>query len=36
LVLIATKLIKPGDELLYDYGEKDPIKIKNMPWLANS
>jgi len=36
LILVATMEIKPGDELLYDYGEKDSVKIKNMPWLANT
>ena len=36
LIFIALRDIKPNEELLYDYGEKDKIAIKAHPWLAST
>eukprot|EP00055_Hartaetosiga_balthica_P007022 m.23602 g.23602 ORF g.23602 m.23602 type:complete len:293 (-) comp5561_c0_seq1:154-1032(-) len=33
LGLVAIKNIDPGEELLYDYGERDPSVLLSMPWL---
>ncbi|OXU22773.1 hypothetical protein TSAR_003711 [Trichomalopsis sarcophagae] len=31
--LMASREISTGEEILYDYGERDPETIKNNPWL---
>lgn len=36
LILIAKRDIKPGEELLYDYGDRTPLTVANNPWLLNS
>jgi len=33
LILVASKQIKPGEELLYDYGERNKEAIESHPWL---
>ena len=33
IVLVALTRIDPGTEVTYDYGEKRPNKLKEMPWL---
>lgn len=33
LILNAAKHIKPGEELLYDYGERNKDAIASHPWL---
>ena len=33
LILVAAKNIKPEEELLYDYGERDRDAIASHPWL---
>ena len=33
LVIEAIKQIEPNEELLYDYGERDPEVLKSNPWL---
>jgi SET domain-containing protein len=35
LIFRATRDIKHGEQLFYDYGEKDPKVRKNFPWLAD-
>ena len=27
------QVIKPNEELLYDYGERNPDTLKALPWL---
>lgn len=34
LCLIATRDIRPGEELQYDYGERSKAAIESHPWLA--
>ncbi len=34
VIFTAKRLIKEGEELLYDYGEKDAERIKANPWLT--
>ena len=34
LCLVASRDVEPGEELLYDYGERRDDVIKAMPWLA--
>uniref|UniRef100_T1G895 SET domain-containing protein n=1 Tax=Helobdella robusta TaxID=6412 RepID=T1G895_HELRO len=34
LILVATKTIKEGDEILYDYGDRSKESILAHPWLA--
>jgi histone-lysine N-methyltransferase SETD8 len=34
ILFFAIKDINPGDELLYDYGERRPEVVKDFPWLA--
>lgn len=36
LVLVATRDIMPGEEVLYDYGERRPEKLNEFPWIQNS
>lgn len=36
LVLIALRDIEVGEELLYDYGDRDPHNIAQNPWLVTS
>ncbi|CAJ0571974.1 unnamed protein product, partial [Mesorhabditis spiculigera] len=36
LILLAKRDIEKGEELLYDYGDRDPSNIKHSPWLINS
>ena len=33
LYFIARKSIKPGDELTYDYGDRQKKSLDNNPWL---
>ena len=35
VVLISNKDIKPGEELVFDYGEKRAEKLKKLPWIKN-
>ncbi|EGD78327.1 hypothetical protein PTSG_09393 [Salpingoeca rosetta] len=35
LGLVATREISKGEELLYDYGERDPSTLRAMPWLKS-
>lgn len=34
LIFVATKDISPGEELLYDYGDRSKTSLKFYPWLA--
>lgn len=34
LLLVARVDIAPGDELLYDYGDRSRVSLKYHPWLA--
>ncbi|CAF0834099.1 unnamed protein product [Brachionus calyciflorus] len=34
LILIAARDIQPGEEMLYDYGERNKTAIESHPWLA--
>jgi histone-lysine N-methyltransferase SETD8 len=34
LILIASRDIKCGEELTYDYGERNRVAIESHPWLA--
>ena len=34
LCLVAARDIKPGEELEYDYGERDKATMLAHPWLA--
>lgn len=34
LILIAARDIKPGEEMLYDYGDRNKNSIESHPWLA--
>lgn len=34
LCLMAARDINPGEELQYDYGERNPDIIHSHPWLA--
>ncbi|XP_064461175.1 N-lysine methyltransferase KMT5A-like isoform X1 [Ornithodoros turicata] len=34
LVLVAQRDITPGEELLYDYGDRSKASIQSYPWLA--
>ena len=34
LCLVASRDVEPGEELLYDYGERRDDVVKAMPWLA--
>jgi len=34
LLLVARVDISPGEELLYDYGDRSKISLKHHPWLA--
>lgn len=36
LIFIALKDIQPNEEILYDYGERDPNAIRSNPWLTKS
>lgn len=36
LILVAMRDIDPGEELLYNYGERDKEVIAANPWLVNS
>lgn len=36
LIFIALRDIEPGEELLYDYGERDPKVIKANPWITTT
>lgn len=33
LGFVAARNINKGEELLYDYGERDPRTLRAMPWL---
>lgn len=35
VVFIAKGTIRPGDDLYYDYGTRDPDTIKRDPWLKD-
>ena len=34
LLLVARSDILPGEELLYDYGDRSRLSLKHHPWLA--
>ena len=34
MLLVAARDIKPGEELLYDYGDRSPESLSAYPWLA--
>ena len=34
LILVAKQTISPGEELLYDYGDRSKESLKAHPWLA--
>ena len=34
LILVAARDIKPGEEMLYDYGDRNKNSIESHPWLA--
>ena len=34
LCLVAARDISPGEELQYDYGERDKETLNSHPWLA--
>lgn len=34
LILVATRTITTGEELLYDYGDRSPESLMAHPWLA--
>ncbi|CAJ0579042.1 unnamed protein product, partial [Mesorhabditis spiculigera] len=36
LILVAKRDIMEGEELLYDYGDRDPQNIAHSPWLVES
>lgn len=36
LILKAIRDIRPGEELLYDYGEIRPDVLEELPWIQNS
>lgn len=36
LIFVALRDIRPGEEVLYDYGERDRNAIKSNPWLAST
>lgn len=36
IVLVAARDIIPGEEIIYDYGEVSPEKLKALPWLEES
>ena len=33
LILVAKHAISPGEEILYDYGDRDPEAREVFPWL---
>ena len=35
LLLVAARDIKVGEELLYDYGDRDKASLEAHPWLAD-
>ena len=35
IVFVASKTIKAGEELLYDYGDRRREVIEKFPWLRN-
>ena len=35
LLLVARADILPGEELLYDYGDRSRVSLKYHPWLAS-
>jgi histone-lysine N-methyltransferase SETD8 len=34
LLILASRDIKPGEELLIDYGDRSPESLRRHPWLA--
>lgn len=34
LILVAARDIRPGEEMLYDYGDRNKVSIESHPWLA--
>ena len=34
LILVASRDIKSGEELLYDYGDRSRSSLESHPWLA--
>lgn len=36
LIFVALRDIQPNEEILYDYGERDPHAIKSNPWLKTT
>lgn len=35
LAILAANTSQPGDELLFDYGDRSKLSIEAYPWLAN-
>ena len=35
LILVASRDIKVGEELLYDYGDRSKIALESHPWLKS-
>jgi len=35
LYLFAIRDISKGEEILYDYGDRDPATLRDQPWLKN-
>lgn len=34
LILVASRDIRPGEELTYDYGDRNKMSLQSHPWLA--
>jgi histone-lysine N-methyltransferase SETD8 len=34
LILLASRDIQPGEELTFDYGDRNSLAVKSYPWLA--
>ena len=35
LILVAKHAISPGEEILYDYGDRSKKSLRDFPWLSN-
>ena len=35
LILVASRNIEKGEELMYDYGDRNKISLESHPWLAS-